>query len=734
MTKRYRKSVFFIGVLFLLFIPTLIYREVNSSREDKQNILEEPREDGFTDKNKEDIVQALSQRKDILLEEIEKDPSAIKKYALSKEVKDNLSEEAKGLVEQEVKTDGKLTVLIADDFKNAKSKTSYKLESAKKYNVKFIEEPQNLKSSEQVTAKGLALGSTLVLDSGESPSLSINAPPRAGLTGAQNTLVIRFNWLNDTSEPFLASAIDTQLYSGAGSTNVFYQENSYNQLSFPGDTNNVTTSWYTLTSYNKGTGCSDPDITNWTLAANSAATTAGYVLGNYNNLIYLFPDNPSCGWAGLGEVGGTLTWINGYNDSSLYSHELGHNVGMGHASSKDCGTKTIDSYANCSNSEYGDGYDVMGGSWINYHFNAAFKNESGWILPGEIQTVSTNGTYTLNTLESADSATKAIKIQKADTGEYYWLEYRQATGFDSTLPSGVTRGLIVHVFNGVSGSNSYLLDMTPADGWSDVALSDGTTFTDGTNSIVITQANHSTSAVTLSINLPTLLGSYDNGGVYYIDNGQKRPIPTSSAFTNWGFNWGDVYWAPLSVVNSYSTGQPLTQLALNNNTVYLVQNNTFRPIFDSNTLNIFKDNWGIGWGDIYAINDTLLASKSQGATITFPSLVTYSYGGTVYYMDIDGKRPIQNAPTFTHWGFNWNQIFYTRNNAFLAGYPSPAPLSVLASNNGSVYLIENGSKRPIDSAQSFNNHASFDPVYDWNNIFWVSSQTLSSLPTGSTVY
>ena len=500
------KKTLFLGVSLLVVAIVFVsfgaiayyYKGSNSLEKKRQSILEEPRGNDFANKSKEEILNALSQRKELLLKEIEKDPSAIKKYALPKEVRDKLPEEAKGLVEQEVEITGKLTVLIADDFKNKKSTISYKLEDSKKYDVKFIEKPQNLKSSESVTAKGLALGSTLVLDSGEAPSLSINAPPRKGLTGAQDSLVLRFNWQNDTSEPFSAAAIDTQLYSGANSTDAYYQENSYSLLSFPGNTSNVTTAWYTI-AYNKNSGCSSPDITNWTLAATNAATTAGYVLGNYDNIIYLFPSNSSCGWAGLGEVGGGLTWINGYNDSSLYSHELGHNIGEGHASSKDCGTKAIDSYANCTNSEYGDDYDVMGGSWENYHFNASFKNDSGWIPPGEIQTVSSSGTYTLNTLENAASATKAIKIQKPDTSEYYWLEYRQATGFDSSLPSGVTRGLIVHVFDGISGNNSYLLDMTPANDWSDVALSDGTTFTDNANNISVTQLSHSTNAVSVFI-------------------------------------------------------------------------------------------------------------------------------------------------------------------------------------------------------------------------------------------
>ena len=109
-------------------------------------------------------------------------------------------------------------------------------------------------------------------------------------------------------------------------------------------------------------------------------------------------------------------------------------------------------------------------------------------------------------------------------------------------------------------------------------------------------------------------------------------------------------------------------------------------------------------------------------------------------MDNDGKRHIQNAPTFDHWGFDWNGIFYTKNDAFLAGYPAPAPLSVLAvekeadGSYGGVYLISGGDKLPIACSQSFANHATFDPVFNWNNVFPVSSDTLNTLPDGPTVY
>jgi hypothetical protein len=227
----------------------------------------------------------------------------------------------------------------------------------------------------------------------------------------------------------------------------------------------------------------------------------------------------------------------------------------------------------------------------------------------------------------------------------------------------------------------------------------------------------------------------DGRGIYYIDGNTKWGIKDPTTFDNWGFSWGNVLtpfdnWG----INSYSYSGLLTTLSYNSGGVYLVQNNTFRPIFDSNTFNIFKDNWGVGWNDITPISDTLFASKAQGPLITFPRLVTYSNGGTVYYLDTDGMRPIQSVSTFDHWGFNWNELFYTRNNAFLASYPSPAPLSVLASNNGGVYIISNGTKRPIASAESFNNHATFDPVFRWDNIFPVSDQALSGLTLGDVVY
>ena len=125
------------------------------------------------------------------------------------------------------------------------------------------------------------------------------------------------------------------------------------------------------------------------------------------------------------------------------------------------------------------------------------------------------------------------------------------------------------------------------------------------------------------------------------DTGQRRGIVSGAVFDNWGFDWGDVQWKSLAEINAIPQGPNLTLLASNGGCVYLAQNGSLRPIFDPNTFEIFKMNWGLGWNDIMPLSDTDLAAHGgPGTMITFPALVTYSGGGTVYYMDVDGKRPI----------------------------------------------------------------------------------------------
>ncbi|MGH7703390.1 MAG: NEW3 domain-containing protein, partial [Gemmatimonadales bacterium] len=153
----------------------------------------------------------------------------------------------------------------------------------------------------------------------------------------------------------------------------------------------------------------------------------------------------------------------------------------------ECGTTTLGS--SCSTIEYGDTQDTMGTPNAG-HFNAFQKERLGWLNYGSspaIATVEGDGDYWLDPYESGPGAdAKALKILKSadpTTGKktWYYVEYRQAIGFDSFLASNsnVLNGVVVRTGSESSGNTSYLLDMTPAtSSWTDPALVVGQTFYD----------------------------------------------------------------------------------------------------------------------------------------------------------------------------------------------------------------------------------------------------------------
>ena len=71
------------------------------------------------------------------------------------------------------------------------------------------------------------------------------------------------------------------------------------------------------------------------IAANAAAFNATAALSaGYKSIIVPEAYCGGQGWAGLGQVPGSLTWILGgaSNNPKLFTHEIGHNFGLSHAS------------------------------------------------------------------------------------------------------------------------------------------------------------------------------------------------------------------------------------------------------------------------------------------------------------------------------------------------------------------------------------------------------------------
>jgi gametolysin peptidase M11 len=123
--------------------------------------------------------------------------------------------------------------------------------------------------------------------------------------------------------------------------------------------------WYTIPDTN--TSC---NYTTWANDAAKAASAGGVNLSSYDNVVWAFPRASSCAWAGLGEMPGRNSWLNGYGSvqgMSLHgmAHELGHNFGTDHASGLICtqnGVKValLADTSSCTIGEYSDPYSVTG--------------------------------------------------------------------------------------------------------------------------------------------------------------------------------------------------------------------------------------------------------------------------------------------------------------------------------------------------------------------------------------
>jgi hypothetical protein len=277
--------------------------------------------------------------------------------------------------------------------------------------------------------------------------------------------------------------------------------------------------WYTI-----GASTSGCDIDAWSAEARAVAMAAGADLSGYDHILYVFPRRSGCGWTGQGEMPGDESWINGDIAVRVVAHELGHNLGVHHASSLRCwdsaGTRVAIS-GNCSRSEYGDPFDVMG---------TGSRRSSGWRLqqlgflrPWNLQTASAGGSYTVTSTISQSGGTQLLRVPRIGTNEWYYVDFRTSGGvFDNySLSDPVVKGVGVRLNPDPSVvTQSKLLDATPTSsrGFNDASLPVGSTFSDGRISVTTTAISGATATVNVQFldisapSAPTLSASGSETG------------------------------------------------------------------------------------------------------------------------------------------------------------------------------------------------------------------------------
>lgn len=441
------------------------------------------------DKTKpEQALLAIAKQRQIQMQSAMTDnPQLVVENALPAGIRANLPPAVLDVLEKPVHLRGKLEVIIGDDFIHSKSETRHFLNdqlSGQRYELHLAKLTGQELTGATAELDGVAFG-TEVAATEVNVATTVSAALLPDATVMRKAVIIVANF-QDKSAPMTVAQAAANMYSTtAKSVDGDYRETSYNQLGWNPDTNGDgqpdVYGPYTIP-YTSTSAC---DYYAWATAAKSLATSAGVNLSLYQHLVYIMPAN-SCGYGGVANVGcGTQcqAWIF-YNYADMMAHELGHNLGMGHAMVDLNNNGIIDS---TQSEQYGDYSDFMGYGAVGLRqVNERHKIYENWLPASseKITTINAAGTYNL-TLSASEldpvntTYPQAVKVIVAN-GDPYYLSYRAPIGYDSILRTQYLNGLSIHRSNGYA---TILVN-------SGKALVDGGSLTDAVNSLQVSQISH----------------------------------------------------------------------------------------------------------------------------------------------------------------------------------------------------------------------------------------------------
>jgi hypothetical protein len=438
------------------------------------------------------LKQAALQRHNELANLISSDPAAVLAAALPDDVRNEFPTAVRELIEQRVTLHGEMQVAI-EDGQNY-SRIRYGLVVAgKQLELHFAgDAPAKFQTGDHVRIEGVQVGEAMATSSAAATSTTTASTTTSSTIlpstyGAQKTLVILVNFQDEAIQPVTSSYVSGLVFGSTSSVSAWWLENSFQQTWATGDV----AGWYTIpVSY---TTCSTSSIATY---GNSAAQSAGYILGNYQHLVYVFPNN-ACTWWGYSTIGGSpsQSWIRDYTNATSgvalmnLTHELGHSLGLYHSHGWNCSAYPG---SGCTSNEYGDTLDVMGN--FDYvtspHYDSFQKERLGWLnysAQPPIQTVTASGNYTLAPYETQDAGVKAIRIPQSN-GAWYYVEYRTPAGFDSFLNGNINvlNGVVVRLATPGSSNSSELLNIpSPSAETMTPALDVAQTYTDSAAGVTV---------------------------------------------------------------------------------------------------------------------------------------------------------------------------------------------------------------------------------------------------------
>lgn len=405
---------------------------------------------------------------------------------------------------------GTLEVAHVDNFTEGRHFNIYLLKEKRgaRHQLVFEAIPEDIKHGDKVKVQGRKARNGLLYiapSRGDSITTIAQTPTRSkATTGARTMLILRIT-SSDGAVSCSASSLAGTAWDGSSTIDGAFRAYSFDQLSFIRDANNDGQAEVADVSI-AATTAGKCEWSNWAALANSAAQARGITLSQYDHIGYVLPNNSSCGWAGLAYVGGTSYWVHGnycgtsYKD--VFIHEVGHNLGLGHAS--------------YNGSEYDDRSCPMGyGGVGDRHFSSARKVQLGW-LPGStvVQPAAGRQTFMLEALELPSTTAAYMKVLTIPTGvglEKYYVSYRRRVGsYSGNLGTTYDGKVSIHKFTSGSAATSLVAILGEGQNFTDSSL--GFTLTvlarnDATSTATV-ESNFACTAVSPSITLaPELQGT-----------------------------------------------------------------------------------------------------------------------------------------------------------------------------------------------------------------------------------
>ena len=245
---------------------------------------------------------------------------------------------------------------------------------------------------------------------------------------ARTFAVVLINFTNLATQPWTKAAVASAVTGAAPSLKTFYEEESKGRMTVGA----TVYGWYTIDATT--TGC---DWRTWHTLGWNAATAAGANLSTFTNVMFIWPQTSECGFAGVGYVPGSYTYINGTLSVQVMTHEVGHNFGLGHANARNCvvgGTRvTIAANASCTTQTYADPFSTMGNNALR-HNQGSQLGELGWLDASQKVVGTPGNTYTISPYLGTGPV-KLVRIPRGD-GSFFDLDVRTPYGSFDTFAAG----------------------------------------------------------------------------------------------------------------------------------------------------------------------------------------------------------------------------------------------------------------------------------------------------------